>query len=85
MYASQVSLITSACCQIFNAHHLQHHKWAEDQPFAADWIEFAADENHYFDLKQISFVKSRPFISRINSDAHDEEGNEWNHKTFTPL
>jgi hypothetical protein len=22
------------------------------------------------------FVKSRPFISRINSDAHDEEGNE---------
>jgi hypothetical protein len=23
-----------------------------------------------------SFVKSRLFISRINSDAHDEEGNE---------
>jgi hypothetical protein len=22
------------------------------------------------------FVKSRPFISRVNNDAHDEEGNE---------
>jgi hypothetical protein len=27
-------------------------------------------------LNRFFFVKSRPFISQINSDAHDEEGNE---------
>ena len=67
---SQVGSITSTHCQAFNAHHLQHHKWAEDQPSTADQIKSAADENHHLDLKQI-FVKSRLFISRINSDAHD--------------
>ena len=50
-YMSQVSSITSAHCQAFNAHHLQHHKWAEDQPFVADQIKSAADENHHLDLK----------------------------------
>ncbi len=67
---SQVSLITSAYCQAFNAHHLQHYKWAENQPSTANQIKSAADENHHLDLKQI-FVKSRPFISRINNNAHD--------------
>ncbi len=67
---SQVSLITSAHYQTFNAHHLQHHKWAKNQPSAADQIKSAVDENPYLDLKQI-FVKSRPFISRINNDPHD--------------
>ena len=50
-YMSQVSSITSTHCQAFNTHHLQHHKWAEDQPSTADQIEFVADENHHFDLK----------------------------------
>ena len=54
---SQVSLITSAHCQAFNAHHLQCHKWVEDQSSSADQIKFAADGNHHFlfqtDLCQI--------------------------------
>ena len=78
-------LITSAHCQAINAHHLQRHKWAEDQPSVADQIKSTADENPHFWSQTDLFVKSRTFISRINSDAHDEEDNEWNHKTITPL
>ena len=68
----------SAYYQTFNAHHLPPHKWAKDQPYAGDQVKSTADENISLISKQ-NFVKSRPFISRINSDSHDKEDNEKNH------
>ena len=73
---SQVILITSVYYQVLNAHHFPPHKWPEDLSFTADQIRSAADENHQLNLKMSNL---RPFISRLNSDSHDEGDNESNH------
>ena len=73
---SQVILIASAHYQALNAHHFPPHKWTENQLSTADQIRSAADENHQLNLKMSNL---RPFISRLNSDFHDEGDNESNH------
>ena len=73
---SQVILIALAHYQALNARHFPPHKWPENPPFTADQIKSAADENHQLNLKMSNL---RPFISRLNSDSHDEADNESNH------
>ena len=73
---SQVILIASAHYQALNAYHFPPHNWPENPPFAVDQIRSAADENHQLNLKMSNL---RPFISRLNSDSHDEGDNESNH------
>ena len=76
---SQVILIASAHYQALNTRHFPPHKWPENPPFTADQIKSTADENHQLNLKNQTFSNLRPFISRLNSDFHDEGDNESNH------
>ena len=73
---SQVILIASTHYQALNTRHFPPHKWPENPSFAADQIKSTADENHQLNLKMSNL---RPFISRLNSDSHDEGDNESNH------